>query len=122
MAALLSPRRPETCSEACLNEKSEFYQMKERLAGRLERLLWAEPPSQRQARMWEITDPLERSGYLIGSPRTSSPRVFAQDLFLENPGTAGLVERALQDHLDPEKSDEAVSMVLGLLPSDGHLD
>ena len=105
-----------------MNEKAPYYQMEERLAGRLERLLWAEPPSQRQARMWEITDPLERAGYLIGSPRTSSPRVFAQDLFLENPGTAGLVEAALQKHLNVEGQDEAVSMVLGLLPSDGHLD
>lgn len=97
-------------------------EMSERLADKMERLIRTTPPEERPYQMKECERLLEDAGFLIGSPRNETPRAFAQDLFLTNPGTTPLVQQAIKMQFNPESAETPDDLILRLLPSDGHLD
>jgi hypothetical protein len=98
------------------------------LADCLRQLLLKCPPEERWQEMTEIARVLEDAfGPLAGSPRMDSPGTFAQDVFVDNPGTRLLVENALsrdsEDWNPVEEMDVGpMGLVLSLMPSDHHLE
>jgi len=60
------------------------------------------------------------SGYLNSTPRTGSPELFAQDFFADT-GMRWLV-RQDAEWKNAVGAEDAVELVLRLLPSDGHLE
>lgn len=93
--------------------------MEAEIESRLAQLLNDTPEPDQQAAMLECVR--LANGYLSVDPSRDSPEEFSSDL-MSDQGIKRLVQKAEAQGFNPGSAESPSELILGLLPSDGHLE